>query len=121
VSTHGGNAETVRRAEQRLRAESRDVRAWLASWNGDAHSGRTETSLQLALAPGQVRLDRAEAGDVRPIADLLPLLRASSVGAVSPNGVLGDPAGATAAEGEAVLTDLLTDLNSAIQNWWGAP
>jgi creatinine amidohydrolase len=120
VSAHGGNAETVRRAEQRLRAEARDVRAWLASWNGDAHAGRTETSLQLALAPGQVRLDRAEAGDVRPIADLLPLLRASSVGAVSPNGVLGDPAGATAAEGEAVLTALLADLNSAIQNWWDA-
>ncbi len=120
VSTHGGNAHTVRWAEQRLRGESRDVRAWLAAWSGDAHAGRTETSLQLALAPGQVRLDRAQAGDVRPIADLLPLLRASSVRAVSPSGVLGDPAGASAAEGEAVLTALLTDLTSSIQNWWGA-
>ena len=31
VSTHGGNAAVVRRAERRLRAESRDVRAWLAA------------------------------------------------------------------------------------------
>jgi mycofactocin precursor peptide peptidase len=118
VSTYGGNAETVRRAEQRLRGESRDVRAWLAAWGGDAHAGRTETSLQLALAPGQVRLDRAEAGDLRPIADLLPLLRVSSVRAVSPSGVLGDPAGASAAEGEAMLTALLTDLQGRIENWW---
>ena len=44
VSTHGGNAEAVRRAEQRLRGESRDVYAWLPRWHGDAHAGRTETS-----------------------------------------------------------------------------
>jgi creatinine amidohydrolase len=118
VSTHGGNAETVRRAEECLRAESRDVRAWLAGWRGDAHAGRTETSLQLALAPGQVRLDRAEAGDPRPIAELLPLLRASSVRAVSPNGVLGDPAGASAAEGLAVLDGLLAGLQAAVGQWW---
>jgi mycofactocin precursor peptide peptidase len=118
LSTHGGNAQTVRRAEHQLRAESRDVRAWLAHWRGDAHAGRTETSLQLTLAPGQVRLDRAEAGDTRPIADLLPLLRASSVRAVSPNGVLGDPAGASAAEGEAVLHALFADLSAAVSGWW---
>ena len=51
VSTHGGNAEAVRRAERRLQAESRDVRAWLPAWEGDAHAGRAETSLELALAP----------------------------------------------------------------------
>ena len=118
VSTHGGNAETVRRAEAWLRAESRDVRAWLAGWRGDAHAGRTETSLQLALAPGQVRLDRAEAGDPRPIAELLPLLRVSSVRAVSPNGVLGDPAGASAAEGHDLLARLLADLRAAVAQWW---
>jgi mycofactocin precursor peptide peptidase len=118
VNAHGGNAETVRRAEARLRAESRDVRAWLAGWRGDAHAGRTETSLQLALAPARVRLDRAEAGDPRPIADLLPLLRVSSVRAVSPNGVLGDPAGASAAEGEALLTSLSASLTAAVARWW---
>ncbi len=119
VSTHGGNAAPVRRAEQRLRSESRDVRAWMPHWRGDAHAGRTETSLQLALAPGRVRLDRAEPGDQRPIGELLPLLRESSVRAVSANGVLGDPAGASAAEGTVLLRELLDDLQRAVRAWWG--
>jgi len=119
VSTHGGNTEPVRRAEQRLRAESRDVRAWLPSWDGDAHAGRTETSLQLALAPAAVRAGQARAGNTTPVAELMPALRASTVKAVSPNGVLGDPAGATAAEGRAVLAALLSDLLAAVRAWCG--
>ena len=117
VCTHGGNSDPLRRAEQRLRAESRDVLAWMPGWEGDAHAGRTETSLQLALAPGRVRLDRAEPGNTRPIAELMPALRASSVQAVSPNGVLGDPAGASAAEGAALLGRLLADLLATIDQW----
>ena len=117
VSTHGGNAEAVRRAEQRLRSESRDVYAWLPRWHGDAHAGRTETSLQLALAPQAVRISRARKGNTTPIAELMPALRASAVRAVSPNGVLGDPAGATAAEGEAVLGALLADLVTSVGAW----
>ena len=60
VSTHGGNAGAVRRAERRLRAESRDIMAWLPAGEGDAHAGRAETSLELALAPGRVRPGHAE-------------------------------------------------------------
>jgi creatinine amidohydrolase len=119
VSTHGGNAEPVRRAQARSRAESRDVLAWLAAWDGDAHAGRTETSLQLALDPRRVRLDRAARGDTRAIAELLPTLRASSVRAVSANGVLGDPAGASAAEGAALLDALLADLLATVDRWLG--
>ena len=66
VSTHGGNADAVRRAERRLRAESRDVLAWRPAWEGDAHAGRAETSLELALAPNRVRLGRAHAGAAQP-------------------------------------------------------
>jgi mycofactocin system creatininase family protein len=117
VSTHGGNSEPVRRAERLLRAESRDVLAWMPAWPGDAHAGRTETSLQLALAPQRVRAGRAEPGNTRPIAELMPVLRASSVRAVSPNGVLGDPAGASAAEGAALLHRLLDDLLAAVDAW----
>jgi mycofactocin precursor peptide peptidase len=120
VCTHGGNAGPVRRAERRLRAESRAVLAWLPSWAGDAHAGRTETSLQLAMAPGRVRLDRAEPGNTRPIAELMPVLRASPVRAVSPNGVLGDPAGASAAEGRALLASLTSDLLAALDGWLAA-
>jgi len=117
VSTHGGNAGAVRRAEQRLRAESRDVLAWLPAWEGDAHAGRAETSLELALAPDRVRPGRAEAGNTRPLAELMPELRRSGVRAVSPNGVLGDPAGASAAEGAALLGRLCADLLAAVDAW----
>ena len=117
VSTHGGNTEAVRRAVARLRAESRDVSVWFPRGPGDAHAGRAETSLQLALAPDLVRRDRAEAGNTTPIAELMPALRARAVHGVSPNGVLGDPAGASAAEGAAMFGDLLADLTGYLQSW----
>ena len=49
------------------------------------------------MDPARVRLDRAAPGDTRPIAELVPLLREQPVRSVSPNGVLGDLAGASAA------------------------
>ena len=117
VSTHGGNTEAVRRAVARLRAESRDVSVWFPRWPGDAHAGRSETSLQLALAPATVRRDRAEAGNTTPIAELMPALRTAAVKGVSPNGVLGDPAGASAREGEQLFTALLADLTDYLNRW----
>jgi creatinine amidohydrolase len=61
-----------------------------------------------------VRLDAAERGDIRPVSQIMPLLREQGVRAVSGNGVLGDPAGATAAEGEQLLARLADGLNQAI-------
>jgi len=117
VSTHGGNAAAVTAAVRRLSDEGRAVLAWMPRWPGDAHAGRTETSIQLALAPDAVRLDRAAAGDTRSVSVLLPALRAAGVAAVSPNGVLGDPAGATAAEGQAIVEGLLADLVRRVDAW----
>lgn len=117
VSTHGGNAAPVQRAVRRLRSESRDVRAWVPRIEGEPHAGRTETSLQLALAPDRVGLDRAAAGDTRPIEALMPLLREGTVRGVSPNGVLGDPAGASAAEGVRILDSLAADLIASVREW----
>ncbi|MBF6192562.1 mycofactocin biosynthesis peptidyl-dipeptidase MftE [Nocardia implantans] len=118
VNWHGGNIEPLRRATDLLRAESRDVRLYLPRFDGDPHAGRSETALQLALAPERVRGDRAAAGDTRPLAELLPLLRSGGVRAVSANGVLGDPAGATAAEGAALLDHLSADLLDRTRLWW---
>ena len=73
----------------------------------------------LALAPSEVLLDRAVAGDTRPIAELLPGLRAHGVRRVSPNGVLGDPAGASAAEGEQLLAQLVAGLNAQLDKRGG--
>ncbi|MFI9408911.1 mycofactocin biosynthesis peptidyl-dipeptidase MftE [Nocardia gamkensis] len=118
VNWHGGNIEPLRRAKDLLRTESRDVRVYLPRFDGDPHAGRSETALQLALAPERVREDRAAAGDTRPLTELLPLLRTGGVRAVSANGVLGDPAGATAAEGAALLGRLSTDLLDRTRLWW---
>jgi creatinine amidohydrolase len=118
VSAHGGNHEPVTRAVARLRRESRDVRVHMPRWDGEPHAGRTETGMILALTPARVHLDRAEVGDTRPLAELLPALRRGGVRAVAANGVLGDPTGATAAEGSALLDALANALEKDVAGWW---
>src|SRR5439155_6965592 len=105
VCAHGGNRDAVLRAQRRLRDEGRDALAWFPRWSGDAHAGRLETSLMLAVAPDRVRLELGAAGVTTPIQELLPRLTKEGVRAVSPNGVLGDPVGASAAEGGVLLDD----------------
>jgi len=119
ISVHGGNAKPVARAVRRLVAEGRDVRAWspAASWVGDAHAGRTETSVMLALHPDRVRLDAVVPGETRPLRELMPAMTLGGVAAVSPNGVLGDPTGATAGEGQRLLTGAVDALAAAIRDW----
>ena len=114
VSAHGGNAGAVSRAVQRLRDEGRQVQLFAVRWAGDPHAGHTETSLQLALDPTRVNLDRAEPGDLRPLTDVLTQLQADGVRAVSPNGVLGDPTGANAETGSALLAELARGAAAAI-------
>jgi mycofactocin precursor peptide peptidase len=80
----------------------------------DAHAGRVETSIMLALAPDDVRLAVAAPGETRPLREILPRLRAHGVRAVSQNGVLGDPSGASAAEGERILAQLTAGLTQAL-------
>lgn len=118
VNGHGGNLPTVPRAVRLLRYEGRDA-AWFgcAVPGGDAHAGRTETSVLLALAPGLVRTDAAAPGATAPLAELLPGLRSGGVAAVSPSGVLGDPTGATAAEGEHLLAAMADALRAALARW----
>lgn len=120
VNGHGGNVPTVRAATAQLRAEGRDVR-WhpCTTPNGAAHAGRDETSLMLALAGDQVRPAAARPGATEPLAQLMPTLRSAGVAAVSPNGVLGDPAGASADEGRALLADLVADLTRAVLHGTG--
>ena len=117
VSTHGGNAESVNRAVRRLRAEGRDVRAWAPRWEGDAHAGRVETSVMLALAPERVAVERAAPGNTDPLAEILPALSTGGTRAVSENGVLGDPTGASADEGRRLLATALDDLEAIVTDW----
>jgi mycofactocin precursor peptide peptidase len=117
VNGHGGNVPAIAGAVQRLRHEGRQCHVWhagLPGGGGDAHAGRTETSVMLALAPSDVRADRAAAGETRPLAELLPGLRAHGVRKVAANGVLGDPSGASAAEGERLLSLLVASLTETL-------
>ena len=120
VCAHGGNAAPLARAVATLVREGRRALAWSPQVpDGDAHAGRTETSLMLALSAERVRRERAAAGDVRPLAEVATTLRTAGVAAVSANGVLGDPTGATAAEGEALLDALAAALVAAVDEWAG--
>jgi len=110
VSGHGGNAEPAARAVRRLRAEGRRVELFLAAGRGDAHAGVSETSMMLALEPGRVQMAKAVPGDLRPLPEIWPLLRSQGVRAVSASGVLGDPTGANASAGAALLDQMTTDL-----------
>jgi mycofactocin precursor peptide peptidase len=148
VNGHGGNAGAISDALGKLRAESRDCHVWhagirpsmlaaartavrrgadpsdagktAANLVPDAHAGRVETSMMLALAPGDVRLGDAAAGETRPLTEIMTGLRAGGVRQVSPNGVLGDPAGASAAEGETLLALLVADLAATLDRLTGA-
>jgi mycofactocin precursor peptide peptidase len=117
VSAHGGNAAPVSRAVAALRSRSRDVTLFQPSWEGDPHAGHHETALLLALTPRRVRMDRAVPGDTRPLAALMPSLTAYGVRAVSETGVLGDPTGATAPQGTALLDDLAAQLIGHVTAW----
>ena len=124
VNGHGGNVPAVVAAVCQLRVEGHDV-AWagcvpspLADGAAiDSHAGRVETSLALALAPEDVRLEKAEPGALEPLPALLGRMRMDGVASVSPNGVLGDPAGASAPEGRELLSAMVTDVVSSVQAW----
>jgi mycofactocin precursor peptide peptidase len=131
VNGHGGNVTAINDALGELRAEGRDCHVWHAAVRPsmlaaapidgpgqalvpDAHAGRVETSIMLALAPGDVRLDAAAPGETRPLIEIMADLRTRGVRHISPNGVLGDPAGASAAEGEYLLGRLVSSLSEIL-------
>jgi mycofactocin precursor peptide peptidase len=122
VNGHGGNAEAVARAVTTIRAEGRNVVAWWPRTpDGDAHAGRTETSLMLAIEPGLVDARGASPGELRPLAEITAELRAGGVRGVSSSGVLGDPTDATLEHGRDLLDlltdDLVTAVDEASRSW----
>ncbi len=112
LSGHAGNREAVGGAVDQLRDEGHRASHFFPSWPAeqeptvDAHAGRTETSLLLHLQPATVRTERLAPGDTRPLSTVMATLMTEGVAAVSPNGVLGDPTEATAAEGARLLDSL---------------
>lgn len=120
VNGHGGNGEPLRRAVTTLTADGHDVLAWFPQVpGGDAHAGHTETAIMLHLDKRAVRESACAAGNLAPLPDLLPALRAGRLRVVAPNGVLGDPTAATAREGADLLAALGADLVTAVRERWG--
>jgi mycofactocin precursor peptide peptidase len=124
VSGHGGNVGGLAVAVDRLRKEGRDVLAWCPTnavvrrvigeaGRHDHHAGRSETSILLALDHAAVDEERLETGWTGPLEDVL----AASVKTLSPNGVLGDPTGASAEEGWLLLDALADDLVTSYDRW----
>lgn len=118
VNGHGGNAVALASAAERLATEQRAVLVWSPGLpqGGDAHAGRTETSVILALAPELVAAERPR-GEVAPLTELLDQLRRDGVAGVSDNGVLGDAHGASIEEGRQVLRSWSEALVSAFDTW----
>ena len=116
VNGHGGNHAGLSAAVKQLQDEGHQVTSWSPRIpGGDAHAGRTETSLMLALAPELVQLDKAEPGNTSPLSELIDDLRSGGVVAASPNGILGDPSGASAEEGHDLISALVADLVKTLQ------
>jgi creatinine amidohydrolase len=92
---------SLRRAVETMIAEAASDEV---SPNSDAHAGRLETSLMMALAPDLVRTALIEPGYTGPLDDAVARrFFAEGAAAVSANGVLGDPRGSTAAAGRTYL------------------
>jgi len=119
VNGHGGNAEYLEQARDRLTAEHRSVLLWsppLVDPN-DSHAGYVETSVMLALEPPSVRVEEIRSAPSPHLADILPDLRATGVKGVSPSGVLGDPRRADADLGRRLLSTLESELVEAVSGW----
>lgn len=120
VNAHGGNVAALAKATVQLVAEQHDV-GWVpcATEKVDLHAGLTETSLMLHIRPNSVRLDLAEPGETRSLNVIMPLLMAGGVAAVSANGVLGDPTGASGDAGQQLLEEMADDVLRRVEQ--GAP
>jgi creatinine amidohydrolase len=119
-SSHGGNFPVLAQMAEEGLPDDVTVASDLAGFAGTMlralrpfgrddttipHADASETAEMLFLHPGLVQMDRAEKGFVGEIG--LVDLQQNGLMAVSGNGVLGDPRGATAEMGEAVISSLV--------------
>ncbi|TFD59693.1 mycofactocin biosynthesis peptidyl-dipeptidase MftE [Cryobacterium sp. Hh7] len=115
INGHGGNLAALTAAVPQLIGEGHAV-AWApcAVARGDAHAGITETSILLCLDATLVHVESAVPGATAPMSTLSGRLAAEGVRSVSPTGILGDPTGASADLGAALLNDMCTGVRRRI-------
>jgi creatinine amidohydrolase len=110
LNGHGGNLDALSTAVRVLRSEGRRCEAWHPRVEGgDPHAGLTETSLMMHLHPERVRMELAEPGGTARFSEIADVLVADGLAAVTANGILGDPTGASAAHGEELFGALCRD------------
>jgi len=116
VSGHGGNTSALAASKKVADYEGDALCCFSPSIEGgDAHAGRSETSLLLWLWPEGVGEFEGITGQVAPLGEIMGSLREHGVKSVSDNGVLGDPRGASREEGEALFATLTSQLLAAIE------
>lgn len=85
-------------------SEQTSARFGIAAGESGAHAGENETSMMLALEPELVQRDRFAAGYVGPLGEeQVRIIFERGMTALTANGVLGDPATASADKGQAYL------------------
>ena len=129
IPTHGGNFRPLGAAAELIRPQLPEVeiiaysdlsgfmnaiftvaeRFGFSRGHTGGHAGENETSLILALRPDLVDLEHAEAGYTDDPMNVADFIMRDGFKSVTPNGVLGNPQGASAEIGEAYL-QALTDL-----------
>ena len=133
VTGHAGNAGSMAEAERRLAesfagrvvsfadwpAQRKAVHAAAEAMGLDpervgTHAGHFETSIMCLLRPDLVDSAAAEPGWIGPTATAGETLRSRGMAALSPIGVIGDPAGASAEAGRAYLDALVDHVVSGI-------
>lgn len=133
VTGHAGNAGSMAEAERRLAesfagrvvsfadwpAQRKAVHAAAEAMGLDpervgTHAGHFETSIMCLLRPDLVDSAAAEPGWIGPAAAAGETLRSRGMAALSPIGVIGDPAGASAEAGRAYLDALVDHVVSGI-------
>jgi len=126
MSSHGGNFPVLARWQRERPADDTvvlgDFQVFEAGFEAIRRFGRTdnagphaevlETSMMLYLHPDLVHMERAVTGFTGE-SSLDDVLR-SGMRAITPNGILGDPIGATAEMGVAVLDAIVERLRQQI-------
>lgn len=126
MSSHGGNFHVLARWERERKPADTvvlsDIGVFDAGFEAIRRFGRTdsagphaevlETSMMLHLHPGLVHMDRAEPGFTgkSSLDDVL----SRGMRAVTPNGIIGDPVGATPEMGAAVLDAIVARLHERV-------
>jgi creatinine amidohydrolase len=119
VPTHGGNFAPLAAAVELLDSDLRETVVAITDLGilfrivelgrdefsvpleqGGIHAGEWETSMLAAIHPELVRMDRAEPGYVGELEPAISTIFESGVKAVSENGALGDPTGASPEHGQ---------------------